>query len=531
MAEEPTLPSLPRVQWNSQAQTFDNTRKRNRGPVSQPLFSNSSDPAVFSSDDDPDVENYANGRHRKKRYYGSWFQQQQLPTSSDSTFGEDKTPLPKPKRTFERQVDSGVWMDSDGSVGLEEEFSIEIEAPIEPKLSSLRVVNPAQIISSEEALVRQKVEEAIEEGNESVDLSSLGVSSISNETVARLSELSVIPSVNKDVPFEQKSPEIGLYLSNNYLTRAPGALFNLEHLTHLSLRNNQIADLPPSIGKLRNLRTINISLNRLRYLPGELLDLLKFPSSLENLNIHPNPFYRSESNVSPQPGFDGAFPHDVKFVVMHDNAVTEETRRQATESGRTWAWQAAILARSPLQYSDSRGSILSKFVLPFSGQTPECEAEELRSQQQVILPTEDLASDPQLNFPGQNVGAPRKPSSVLSLFELALQSSSRAAQTWDLASWLPPTAPPSIIRCLDRIKEQSQLNANEGTLPCSICGRHIVTPTVQWIEWWIISKWRNDAASEPLSNDPLENTVPFLKRGCSWNCVPKPMKKGEAAPL
>ncbi|KAI1259546.1 hypothetical protein F5Y18DRAFT_294196 [Xylariaceae sp. FL1019] len=531
MADEPTLPSLPRVQWNSQAQTFDNTRKRNRGPVPQPLFSNSSDPAVFSSDDDPDVENYANGPHRKKRYYGSWYQQQQLPASSDSTFGEDKAPPLKSKRTLERQVDSGVWMGSDGSVGLDEEFGIELEAPIEPKLSSLRVVNAAPTISAEETSVRQKVEEAIEEGTESVDLSSLGISSISSETVARLSELSVIPSVNKDVPFEQKPPEIGLYLSNNYLSRAPGALFNLEHLTHLSLRNNQIADLPPSIGRLRNLRTINISLNRLRYLPGELLDLLRFPSKLEILNIHPNPFYRSEYDVPRQPAFDGASPQNISFVVMHDNAVTEETRRQAIESGQDWAWQAAILARSPLQYSDSRGTILSKFLLPFSEQRPECEEEEFGGQQQLVLPTEDLASDPQLNFPGQNVGAPRKPSSVLSLFELALQSSSRAAQTWDLASWLPPTAPPSILRCLDRIKEQSQSNANEGTLPCSVCGRHIVTPAVQWVEWWIISKWRNNAVSEPLSNDPLENAVPFLKRGCTWNCVPKPMKRGEAAPI
>lgn len=170
MAEEPTLPSLPKVSWDSHTQTFTNTRKRHRdGATPQPLLSNSSDPAVFSSDDDPHIDNYINGRHRKKRYVGSWFQQ--MPTSSDSTFGEPVEPKPKPKRTFERQWDSGVWMGSDGSVDADEEFATEMELPLESKLPQLQSPRPVSYRAAEDLVVYNRIDTAIEEGNPDIDLS------------------------------------------------------------------------------------------------------------------------------------------------------------------------------------------------------------------------------------------------------------------------------------------------------------------------------------------------------------------------
>ncbi|GAP86604.2 putative leucine rich repeat domain protein [Rosellinia necatrix] len=172
MAEEPTLPTLPKVSWDSQTQSFVNTRKRNRDDATpQPVFSNSSDPAVFSSDDDPHVDNYVNGRHRKKRYVGSWFQQ--MPTSSDSTFGEAVGPRPKPNRTFERQWDSGVWMGSDGSVELDEDegFDMEVEPSLESKLPQLRNSCLVPPVAPEELTVRARIEAAIEDGNPDIDLS------------------------------------------------------------------------------------------------------------------------------------------------------------------------------------------------------------------------------------------------------------------------------------------------------------------------------------------------------------------------
>jgi hypothetical protein len=170
MAEEPTLPALPKVAWDSHALTFSNTRKRHRDGVTAPiLFSNSSDPAVFSSDDDPHIDNYVNGRHRKKRYVGSWFQQ--MPASSDSTFSEVGRLLPKPKRAFERHFDSGVWMGSDGSVDPDEDFALDVEPSPEPKLPQLRNPRPVPSVAPEELIVRARVDAAIEEGNPDIDLS------------------------------------------------------------------------------------------------------------------------------------------------------------------------------------------------------------------------------------------------------------------------------------------------------------------------------------------------------------------------
>ncbi|KAJ8122425.1 hypothetical protein ONZ43_g1380 [Nemania bipapillata] len=170
MADEPTLPSLPKVSWDSHTQTFTNTRKRNRdGAPPQPLFSNSSDPAVFSSDDDPHIDNYVNGRHHKKRYVGSWFQQ--MPASSDSTFGEVAGPQPKPNRTLERQLDSGVWMGSDELVDPDEDFLIGMEPSPEPKLPQLRNLQPAPSVSPEELIVRSRIDAAIEDSNPEIDLS------------------------------------------------------------------------------------------------------------------------------------------------------------------------------------------------------------------------------------------------------------------------------------------------------------------------------------------------------------------------
>lgn len=163
MSDEPSLPRFPpsvaagiisgpgrkRVRRN----IFDTSGARSL-PPNQLLFNNSSDPAVFSSDDDPALDNYVpydsnsgsatSQFRRKNRYVGSWFAQH--PQSSDSAMdggeasghdgvggsdelGELGSPggghqmtlsllssPPQPRcgrkrRTFERQFDSGVYMD------------------------------------------------------------------------------------------------------------------------------------------------------------------------------------------------------------------------------------------------------------------------------------------------------------------------------------------------------------------------------------------------------------------------------------
>ncbi|KAI1199140.1 hypothetical protein F5X97DRAFT_133768 [Nemania serpens] len=553
MADEPTLPSLPKVSWNSHTQTFTNTRKRNRnGTTPQPLFSNSSDPAVFSSDDDPHIDNYVEGRHHKKRYIGSWFQQ--MPASSDSTFSEAVGPQPKPNRTFERQLDSGVWMGSDelSDPADDEDFTMGIDPPPKLKLPQSRNPRPAPSLTPEQMVLYTRIDASIEEGNPNVDLSSLGVTTIPDGPISRLAELALIPSVDKDVPFEQVNPELGLYLSNNRLTRAPGAVFNLEYLTYLSLRNNKISELPPSISNLRNLRELNLSFNRLRYLPGELLSLLKFPSALSSLLIHPNPFHRPNSHRPPRPESDSVVHDDEgnalvppgcislfeddTVLISPDDRPIEEIRQGLRTAEIPYTWQVLLLARTPVQYSDSRGLVLSRFRLPCKKPDGHAQSIESKEEQHVTLQTESVSALSVPHVLGRVSGVPVKSSRVLSLFELALKSASRAAQTWDLSAYLPPQAPSSVLQGIERIATQSSLNGNLGTVPCSMCGRPIITPLTQWIEWWDIAKrehksWPGEQVTvEPLSMNANENAIPFLKRGCSWNCTPARMQVGQCAP-
>jgi hypothetical protein len=96
--------------------------------------------------------------------------------------------------------------------------------------------------------------------------------------------------------------EIQLFLARNQICTIPIELFRLTRLTVLSLREsclfsysqiqhiistggNNISYLPPEIRHLTNLRELNVSNNRLTYLPSEIVQM-----QLSQLYLHPNPF-------------------------------------------------------------------------------------------------------------------------------------------------------------------------------------------------------------------------------------------------
>ncbi|KAI1091392.1 hypothetical protein F5B19DRAFT_276280 [Rostrohypoxylon terebratum] len=552
MADEPDLPDLPKlpaVSWDFETETFNNTRKRarNRGESSAPpLFTNSSDPAVFSSDDDPQLENYAEGRHRKKRYVGSWFQQHLA--SSDSTFGESAQPAPKTNRTFERQFDSGVWMGSDISIDTDNDTIIpDIKMPTQSKLLQLRHARPAVTISPSEAAAREKIQTAIDNGVQSIDLSSSGIETLSNATVSQLSILETVPIIEETSPFESRRLFLEVYLSGNPLIRAPGALFSLEHLTVLSLRSTLITELPPCIGNLRNLQALNLSLTRLRYLPWELLDLLKYPGKLRTLILHPNPFERpSHFDPNITMGIEIKNPSRENFILFEgevlrvdhgkevrfwldkqDGFVDEPSSCQYLKKPR---WTAAVLARSPVQFSDSRGIVVSKFRIlePRLDVPLEQGSSSIRTIQ-----TEDLSSTPEMpHCVKQKLTSTTNRGRVPSLFELALQSCMKSGQLRDLPSLFPPNSPQSIMEVLARVADQSEANDNPGSVPCSVCKRRVAVPMTQWIEWCLVGDLITDAVMrvEKPCIGQKELVVPFLRRGCSWKCLPEVMTPGQRIP-
>ncbi|KAI1392007.1 uncharacterized protein F4822DRAFT_112811 [Hypoxylon trugodes] len=547
MEEEPTLPKLPAVSWDSDTQTFTNTRKRARDQsLALPTFNNSSDPAIFSSDDDPSLENYTQNQRRKKRYVGSWFQQH--PTSSDSTFSEIvQQPLPKTRRTFRRQFDSGVWLGSDNSVDMEEDSVTDVKTPVESKLLQLGHVRATTTISSTEANARQVIQDAIDKGTQVVNLTSFNIETISNATISQISLFDTIPLMTETFPIERKQPSIEVYLASNPLIRVPGALFNLENLTVLSLRNTKITELPSSIRNLRNLDTLNVSLTRLRYLPWELTDLLKFPSKLRTLNIHPNPFYQPdeldstllggacEKNWMHQTTPDELIPlpepgRPYMLNMSDDIPIDSACLKPDAAKHNAMYWQAYALARTPVQYNDVRGFVVSTFRLSRQKSTgSESPSEHLDT----VLPTEDICSAPAPPPPSRSqFSSTSNPSRVPSLLELALQSCAKSGQLRDLPSYLPHNAPSHLLEILERIAQQSEEGGNCGDLPCSVCGRRVTVPMVQWIEWWEVRQCApgEDSFKSVAGTGENEQAIPFLRWGCSWKCVPSGMIPGQRLP-
>lgn len=511
MAEEPSLPALPAVSWNEQSQTFaKGSRKRHR-PVhpntgtTAPGLYNSSDPAVFSSDDDPGLDNYVSGR-RKRKYLGSWYQQ--FPTSSDSTFSEaQQQVLPRPKRTLRRQLDSGVFLGSDGTTD-NESVPEMIDLPIHTKFPRIERP-PVPMFSETEHLAQEKIRECLEQGNESIDFWSLGLEDISNETIAPLSQLSCIPQVTRDVAFEQKDPELKIYLARNRLWRLPGSLFDLTFLTVLSLRDNKLSEIPVSISKLKNLRELNLAQNKLRTLPPQLLDLIGPTGRLKKLMLFPNPFVQPDRAIGDI--------SDEGVMDVHDYVVS--MRIGATRP----AMLGRFLGQTPLQLTTAKGRRTSKFSLQVENEKLPVEF----ARQELDDNTNEIA------LSGDGDAIAEKQSRVPSLVEVALRSCYRIAKPESLVDYIPGELY-QLRTLLARAGDQKHC----GGLACSTCRKHMVMPAVEWVEWrdlrtcyWLQAGGGRDVEAGhiaarliPLSRAQDEIALPFLHRACSWLCGPRGRK-------
>ncbi|TQN64799.1 CCR4-NOT transcription complex subunit 6 [Colletotrichum shisoi] len=519
MSDEPMLPSLSSsISWNAQTERFSNNPRKRRynfrnHSVAPPSWSNSSDPAVFSSDDDPGLDNYVEGRRKKKKYVGSWFHQQPA-SSSDSATGEPRPAL-RGKRTLKRDLDSGVWMGSDSTDG--DDSIMMPDLPTQSRLPQLNLKPPRRrnVISAEELEARERIQKCLDAGNEYIDLSTMGLKTLSDATIRPLSEFSCIPIVAEGVPFEQKDPALQLYLYRNPLIRLPGAIFDLQHLTVLSLRGCRLRELPPAIGKMRSLRTLNLAQNLLRSLPAELLRLMAAPSSLEELLLQGNHFFQAAER-----------PH----------LADVETLGGSEDSELVEAWKpgfdgvaARFAARSPVHYLDSSGFSHSEFRL-------DPEAVIVQIDRQDGEEGGASAAAPSSSAPYQSKSAGRcvasaKGSRVPSLMELALRSAYRSSDLNELPNYIPDSLG-HLQALLERAADQREV----GGLTCSVCRKPFVAPTTQWLEWWqvcLVESRQKEAGyavrARPWTDLDEENdgAVPFLRRGCSWKCGPAHVKEGQ----
>jgi hypothetical protein len=173
MAEEPSLPFLP---FGSASNAFlERARPGKRVRLHSTSPPISSDPPLFSSDDDPSAENYADPTGRqKRRYRGPWYKQEPVNAIFQPTGRREK-------RKLERHFDSAVWLGSDGTdEDADCDFLSNAETPhflakslyvgMRPSPLRSRIMAPKESISPEE-MARQQIEDCLENGKEDIDLS------------------------------------------------------------------------------------------------------------------------------------------------------------------------------------------------------------------------------------------------------------------------------------------------------------------------------------------------------------------------
>ncbi|KAH8601798.1 hypothetical protein B0O99DRAFT_588976 [Bisporella sp. PMI_857] len=491
---------LPKLTWHPSTESFSHDRPSKRVRLSPPL---SSDPVLFSSDDDPSIDNYVGPGRRKRQFRGPWYQQKEC--------GSQNVQVRNSRRKFERQYDSGVFLGSDCT---DTEDAVEDDGQWRNPLGlSARQWNSRQPIVKQEAtpevLARKYIDICLEEGLEIIDLSSRNLTVLSNDTIRPLSTFTRNLTFAIDV-FDELNPNLKIFLASNRLNYLPEELFNLERLTVLSIRDNDIYEIPPVIARLQNLNELNISQNKLQYLPYEILDLFSANCHLTGFQIHPNPFLEPHFPPEEEAGSD----EEVEVIPVVQTQ--SRPRRGAIWPGlQNWhpEWKISYQARSEIRYLDFNGAHLqgpnfSRNTL-FGPGTP--------TNGIPIAKCDDVPQPP--NTRGYMVS--RAPS----LLEVALNACAQSSDLPNLSAMLPDLSPeyfPGLLAYASAKKES-------GDTICTMCKRKFIIPRTEWIEWWEIRKSIENqnmataiAPFQEMVNerDVKERMVPLIRRGCSWLCTP-----------
>ncbi|KAL4872407.1 hypothetical protein BDV12DRAFT_162154 [Aspergillus spectabilis] len=487
MDTEPSLPPPPRIRHRSPSTRIQPTRASSTqinktyrlshfdDRSSQP----SSDPALFSSDDIPasGLENYhapVSGT-RKRRYRGTWW---------GELVKEKEMKRKRVDFKDKRFVDSGVWMGSDESVvlasedavGWEEELLVKDEqAPGGQGTGFDRAKMPTTVRagfakkveeSREYQVARAIVNECLERGLDSIDLSTGNLRVIPAGLLRPLQHLTKLPSI-KEPPISEEvytslQPFLRLFLAGNGLNTLSGELFELDALRVLSLRNNKLTGIPPAIRRLTKLQELNLAVNRLHVLPWELLWLIK-KGDLKHLNVRPNPL-RSI--------------HESEATTWHLTPETPESTdlKSCDYEGPApeEAWAPIHVATGPIHRYNMEGTPIPDTQVP-----------------------------------------PQNQSRVPSLREASLLSFSRSTYFDTITDEQMADFPSLPLRLLREARDVR----SAGGRSCSVCHRSFVIARTEWIEWWDVSTYENGLKGPRISGEKLR-PLPFQRLGCSLGCIP-----------
>ncbi|KAM3415024.1 hypothetical protein BST61_g10161 [Cercospora zeina] len=249
----------------------------------------SSDP-LFSDDTSGNEDATSYQRPKRKRMIkAKWWELAERRNAPD-----DATPKQK---HYARNVDSGVWMGSDGSEDhMEHDIGLHTSSSAVAAPNRSRAVHASTPVTQRPTprrLAEDIVTRCVEDGRDRVDLSQLGLTELAPSTLKPLHELIRQPTFDASMPPSDDelgplTPDLQLFLAANALVSLPDELFRLQNLTVLSIRNNALTELPSAVCRLQRLQELNIGNNAIRCLPWELLDVLQ--SRHVRAILHPNPF-------------------------------------------------------------------------------------------------------------------------------------------------------------------------------------------------------------------------------------------------
>jgi hypothetical protein len=326
--------------------------------------------------------------------------------------------------------------------------------------------------------------------------------------------------MSQGVEFKSLRPALKIFLASNMLRRVPGEFCNLDGISVLSLRNNDLVELPSTIGKLRHLCELNVANNRLRFLPYEILGLLSGPhSKLNSLQLHPNPFY--EPRLS----------HEQMEVVSTAIRPPSQIDAAVDRSGKLTQWEILYRYRSHVRFLDIYGTLAAGPTFPrdeslFS--SPVYHSSSIHSSPGGSI-SNSIPAAPFSDIPKPPRSRGMIGSMARSLLEMAVHScSSQQFTSGDLEYCLGrDQVPPNLPRLLE---DAETLRESEGgDRKCTVCKRVFVIPRTEWIEWYEIVKEQPTrslaSAASPLrqmenKRDTIERLIPLMRRGCTWNCLP-----------
>ncbi|PGH13455.1 hypothetical protein AJ80_06324 [Polytolypa hystricis UAMH7299] len=539
MENDLPLPSPPRRKQRASVASSDLSEASGRRPLqfsykrSTPLdlenllLAPSSDPPLFSSDDVEcsALENYSRTTNQrdsndgggdmprnlfgKRQYRGTWWGEKVRAKRKKRTDFKDK-----------RNLDSGVWMNSDdsteslaetlydaslpsnsqGNPTATENVRVVLQQEARPSLSNEAVqrFRDPTVSADTPALQRARttIIACLEEGNDNVDLSHLNLETIPSGLLRPLVQLTKQPTVGDgpvgDEVYEPLEPSLRLFLAQNRLRSVSGDVFDLQGLKVLSLRHNKLEEIPSSIRKLTMLQNLNVAGNKLRHLPWEILGLMQ-NGELEQLTVHPNPFiplvesdmaelYRSSENG--------------KFIFR--DSLTDSS----LDNIHLEAESPIAIARSAIRFFNAEGRLLETDPRPSSYSNNNINNE---------LPNTHPHGT--------------KISRVHSLRELSLQACTRSHQLNRYLEFFessPECCPTFVLNMLHQARDVR----DTGGRCCSVCFRSYVIPRAEWVEWWDCGPQEDNGSKTPRKDGQELCPLPFVRRGCSWLCVPGGGREG-----